>query len=273
MRQLLSLASLVTVLGLSAPAAQALTISYTGTGGAAATAEFTYVNSTTLTVLLTNTSVWPVGTAGGANLVLSSLNFDLPDGVAIIGGSVALGPGSSIVTKSQGAWATVNPSPVNLNSEYAYSNNGIGNSGTGTIATATNSLTSHTNGGNGAGLVRFDGAAGPGATNGLQPGILATGTPTFGNNAYWVMNSLLFTLNLSGSLGNLNFLANGSYVEFGSDAQFITGVCGPTDCPPPCTAPGGCQVRDVPVPEPTSLALLGMALLGAGVMTRRRIQA
>ena len=76
--------------------------------GLSASAEYELLNPTTLQITLVNTSVAPFG-GGESDMVLSSLNFDL-GGTTITGGSVALGPGSSVVSRSDDIWTSA-PSP------------------------------------------------------------------------------------------------------------------------------------------------------------------
>ena len=80
-----------------AASSQASVILYDSGTGLTASADFN-VSGSTLTILLTNTSTAPFGGQdGSSNMVLSSLSFDLPTGVNITGGTVALGTGSNIV--------------------------------------------------------------------------------------------------------------------------------------------------------------------------------
>ena len=92
----LALVTAAVTVGLTA-SAQAAVITYDAGNGLSATADFN-VSGSTLTILLSNTSGGTFGGQNGsANMVLSSLSFDLPTGVTITGGTVALGSGSNIV--------------------------------------------------------------------------------------------------------------------------------------------------------------------------------
>ena len=217
--------------------AQAIPVTYTGAGGLSAQADFVLSSPSILEITLMNTSTAPYG-GGEANMVLSSLNFNL-GGATITGGSVALGAGSNVVSKSGGSWA-VEATP-SLDAEWGYSNTGVGNSPAPVVG-AFQSVTAHTNGGGA--VTAFDGTPGP-LSGGLDFSLVASGSNAFGNSSF-ILDTLVLTLTLSEDLADLSFLANGSYVEFGSDFLYVP------DRPPV-------------IPEPTTLALLGLGLSLAGL--------
>src|SRR5690606_36215691 len=162
-------------------------------------------------VILTNTSTPPYGGAGvngDANMVLDTVSFDLGD-VSITGGSVALNAGSSVVKRDGGAWTPVTTG-YDLNNEFGFSNTGVGKSGPGVVVGALNALTAHSGGG--AAVTRFGG--GSGLPGGLNYGLVAAGSSPFGGQNF-ILNSVVFTLNISADLLDLSFLQNGSYIEFG----------------------------------------------------------
>ena len=181
--------ALVALVGHSS--AHANLVTYTGSGtdsGLNATADFTFVGST-LTIKLTNTSVSPFGGVDAdASMVLSSINFQLPAGITITGGSVALNTGSNIVSNTAGTWTNA-VGVFDLNAEYGYSNTGIGNP-TPPFPSALNAVTSHSNGG--MNVTNFNGVAG-GVGGGLDFGLVASGSTGFGNNEF-ILDSVVVTL-------------------------------------------------------------------------------
>jgi hypothetical protein len=58
-------------------------------------------------------------------------------------------------------------------------------------------------------------------------------------------------------LADLSFLDSGSYVEFGSDHQYV---------------PGTPETPNTPIPEPTSLLLVGTGAVVLAARARRRLR-
>ena len=94
---------LVLGLGMFPKAASADLLTFTGTGlnaGLSAKAEFTLVNSTTLKIVLTNTTTsLPSSLASDAasNALLTTLAFKLPGNINVLSGTADVAPGSTLV--------------------------------------------------------------------------------------------------------------------------------------------------------------------------------
>jgi len=241
-RALTFIAAIAIVVGLGAPPlfATPISVDYLEANGLAARATFELLDGgNTLQIVLENTSTAPYGgdgVNGDANMVLSSLNFDLGDSVDIVDGTVSLYGTSSVVMNMMGTWTT--QATPNLNEQFGFSNGGIGNSPA-PFAGALHSVTSHGNGGT---LVtNFEGT---GNRDGLDYGLVAAGSTSFGNSKF-ILDAVDIRLSLSAPLADLSFLAKGSYVEFGSDYLYV------------------------PVPEPSSWMLGGLAFAAIAVFKRR----
>jgi hypothetical protein len=231
---------LLLVLSLFSGSAQAELITYTGAFGNTASAQFLILGGggAQLQIVLTNTST-AVFIDGGANQVLSSINFDLGDGTTITGGAVSLTGGSSVVSNDGGGWSAIET--PDLNELFGYSTTGIGKNGAGVILGALAAVTSHNNGGNAASA--FDGGTGlPGG--GLNYALVSQNSDPFGNSSF-ILDSVTIVLDLSNIIADLSFLEDGPRVEFGSDYAFV-----PNDPETPV------------IPEPATIALTGLGMAG-----------
>ena len=241
---------LVLALGMFPKAASADLLTFTGTGvntGLSAKAEFTLINSTTLKIVLTNTSTSLPSYLGGgnssSNALLTTLAFRLPGNVNIVSGDAAVTAGSTLNGASgnigkEWGWGKSGPGLCcELVDPYTNFNDWVSTKQPGTTAFKSGSL---------------DGTSGiSGPDFGLAP------TNYVAGGQEYIKNSATFTLSLSGAVPDLSFLNNGAVVEYGSDAAFLTSS---NFNPPP---PSG-------APEPGAIALLGMGIAGLYRHRRRR---
>ena len=240
---------LVLALGMFPKAASADLLTFTGTGinaGLSAKAEFTLINSTTLKIVLTNTSTSLPSYLGGgnssSNALLTTIAFRLPGNVNITSGDAAVTAGSSLNGASgnigkEWGWGKSGPGLCcELIDPYTQFNDWVSTKQPGTTQFKSGSL---------------DGTSGiSGPDFGLAPTNYVSGGQEY------IKNSATFTLSLSGPVPDLSFLNNGAVVEYGSDAAFLTTNFNP---PPPSGAP-----------EPGAIALLGMGIAGLYRHRRRR---
>ena len=241
---------LVLALGTFPKAASADLLTFTGTGinaGLSAKAEFTLINSTTLKIVLTNTSTSLPSYLGGgnssSNALLTTIAFRLPGNVNITSGDAAVTAGSSLNGASgnigkEWGWGKSGPGLCcELIDPYTQFNDWVSTKQPGTTQFKSGSL---------------DGTSGiSGPDFGLAPTNYVSGGQEY------IKNSATFTLSLSGPVPDLSFLNNGAVVEYGSDAAFLTSTN--INPPPPSGAP-----------EPGAIALLGMGIAGLYRHRRRR---
>ena len=205
------------------------TFSFSEGSGLAGEAEFTLIDSTTLEIRLAHTSTDAPGAFDSASIILTSVSWDFGDtGASILGGSARIGDSSHSVNFSSG----FHGAGSDVGGEWGYGNGGA------------TGLLQHYISGNAAGTTAFGGANldGPGGLNGPQAGLISNDlTHRLGGQGA-IMNEIVVTLNLSGSLSDLDWLEEVIF-EFGSDAHFVT------------------------VPAPASVALVAAAGM---IATRRR---
>lgn len=236
---------LIAAIGLTttllAQTAGASTVQFADPSGLSAEATFALLNGgSTLQIALKNTSTAAPGDFGAADHLLTTIGFNL-NGVSILkaGSAVNIGATSQSVNFN-GAFGP----GANISGEFGFGNNG--NTDFGSLV----NFVSASQGGN---PTRFNGANlhGPAnSLNGPSGGLISPAlTGSIGNHAA-VNSEVVFTLNLSGVLNDLSFLANGVRIEFGSDRHYLDGI----------------TTTVIPLPGAAGMAALGMALIG----TRRR---
>ncbi len=220
--------SVAALIAFTSPAS-ADTINFTGPDGLSGTADFS-ISGGNLVIVLTNTSTGVPSGFSNSDQLLTSIAFDLPGSMTITGGSVLVGTGSTAYfeTGTYGA-------PSIISGEWGY-----GNSGTTGFGTLVNYVSAMQAGTTAFSVTNLDG---PAVLDGPQSGLTNGIIPLGGLGA--VQSSVLITLNLNGTLSNLDFLNNGVIIEFGSDAAFV------------------------PVPESATLLLLGSGLIGLWGLRRK----
>lgn len=234
----------VVLLASSSLLAMPVTMDASSASGLGASATFSLsADGTTLTIVLTNTSTGVPDGFDESDSLLTSVSFDLPDGVDIEGGSVVITDGS--VSENFDAVDSQLSGGDPVTYEWGFANDDT--SDTALRPDYVSAMRSHTepfieqNS-------RDANLDGPHTNlNGPQGGLTNGIVELNGNGA--VNNSVTITLDLSAPLPDLGFLTEaGVTFEFGSDAAFLTVV-----------------------PEPSTfvLALLGLAG-GLGLVRRRR---
>lgn len=224
------------------PAAQANLIWAWSTGdGFSAQAEVSLVNPHQLQIVVENTSTfWPSAVpVDSANQLLTSVSFDLPVGLYIVGGSAYLGPNARTIGFDELDVQLTEGG--NVSAEWGYSNVGYKiNLGRNVITAMQSQSTRFTAGGN---------LDGPNGLNGPQGGLVANPMLTSLGGLGAIEGPVRFNVCLSGNVA-LADIEPGA-IEFGSDAAFA----------PP-----------VAVPEPATLALLaaGGATFGGAWIRRKR---
>jgi hypothetical protein len=244
----------------AAPSANAAPIVYTGSSGSLAASVSFEVIGTDLKVVLTNTGTGDVLAPAD---VLTGVGFTLAGNPTLSRDSALLNAGSSVFYDSQGQ-------PVGgvVGGEWAYKS-GISYHG------ATQGISSSGLGLFGAGDL-FPGLdlEPPDSPDGVQYGLLSAGDdPVTGNGGITgsgglIKNSVVFALDsLPAGFNPFTGISNVVF-QYGTsltETSFSGGCTINCDPPPPNDDP---PPNDVP--EPGTLLLLGSALLGFGILRRRK---
>ncbi|MEE9515731.1 MAG: hypothetical protein V3V52_01420 [Candidatus Adiutricales bacterium] len=230
--------------------------------GLSAEAIFSMTSSTSLQIILTNTSTgypseWDLlgfndEDGKNANQLLTTLYFRLPGITEVIGGSAAISLGSESVNFDNIS-SQLGPGD-NVSVEWGYGNeehaiDSIPDDDYFPFSQVS-AMQSHTEGvledtfafntaSNLDGPTNLDGPQ-AGLTNGL---ILLGGLGA-------IQNSIIIQITLDDVISDLSFLENGTWVEFGSDAAHLPGS---------------------PVPIPSAILLLGSGILGLAGLRKKFI--
>lgn len=212
--------------------------------GLSATADFSLVNSTTLKIVLTNTSSEPNITPGEpANSLLTSIAFDLPGDTEITGGTAELTAGSQSIEFDKIVQQLAGGDDVSV--EWGYGN--TGGTGFGGLVNVVSALTAHASpfivpdkkpGGEHPNL------DGPRELDGPQCGLAVAGWVPGGLGG--IENSVTIFAKLSNPLNDVSFILEGAKVQYGSNFGLLPN--GP-----------GVPESQGDSPEPATCVLVGLA--------------
>ncbi len=222
---------------LLAQTAGATTVQFADPSGLSAQATFALLNGgSTLQIALQNTSTAAPGDFGAADHLLTSIGFNL-NGVSIVGSGSTVNIGATSQSVNFNAF---HGPGADISGEFGFGNNG--NTDFGSLVNFVSAMA----GGN---PTRFSGPNlhGPGSLNGPSGGLISPALLGSIGNHSAVNSEVIFTLNLSGSLADLSFLANGVRIEFGSDRHYLDGI----------------TTTLIPLPGAAGMAALGLALIGS----------
>lgn len=254
------LCALALVLSL-APAVEALTIDYTVFAPApttqTASADFSFLNPTTLQIVLTETTPDGDSAITGSLAILSAIAFKLPDSAVIAssGHSAVIAAGSATV-----GFGTARTAGQEIDNEWGATNGGKADFD-GSGSALGNELFDFVSTVGSAGVVQFPGTSydGPGGLDGPQGGLLDDSAARGGVGI--VERSVVFTILLDadpGTGGNQGLSAS-------QQAAFLASLS--TDSRIMYSSHGS---FGRPVPEPKTLALVAIGLTALAVVGRAR---
>lgn len=228
--------------------ADPITINYLAPTGQTASAQFSFLNGSTLQIILTETtSAATLTSAGlsGAGAILTTIGFQLPNGANLSSGSATIASGSSTAGFSTGSYGA----GTNVSGEWGATIGGAQPiNGQGTFHFVS-TLAAH--------VTKFSGPNldGPSNLNGPQGGLL--NVAAFRGGLGVIVNSVVIQLILNQPLNSaqqaafLASLSTSSIVEWGSNSAFGTPVNGKASIP-------------------DTLLLLGVGLVGLGGIAWRQ---
>lgn len=210
--------------------------------GLSAYATVSQADSDTLRIVVENTSTaWPSWMpADSSNQILTSISFELPAGLEIVGGSAILGDGAvTIDFDDVGSQLSAGD---DVSGEWGFGNDG------GKVNLARNFITAMTNHSTAFGGANLDG---PSNLNGPQGGLVANPLLFSLGGLGAIRGPVVFELHINGQFDLLQ-VTRGN-IEFGSDAAFV--------------GPG--TVEQVPEPTTATLLALGGVAFAGGWLRRR----